>query len=365
MDGFAVGAAGAFDPLGEDIVAAGLVEGIFDFGGEFDIFHAAFGVFVDAFLGPDGFDPLAGGALMALAFLFNDGLEVGRDTFPDILVHSNPGYGDGDDGADHIVGYFVPADAGAASAAGDGGVQHAAFQGGIDIGECHKLGVGAHTVQQVAEDGAVAAGFQALKVGEGVEFFGGEVVVAFVVVLHYDDAVGLFLDDAVQVGAGGVDDGEVGIGVGEEAPEVGDVDDGEVAADVAGVDFGEFHSLVADEAEGVGAGEAQFGEGADLELDAAVGAVFDAFDEAVDAVFLLGGVDEGAGVAGAVDAHQLDIEYLVLRRPAGQRSKEHRAEQGGQQIPDAARSQQAADDIGTHICFLQAVSLGGRRRAGR
>ena len=246
---------------------------------------------------------------MPLAFLFDDGLEVGRDGFPQILVHRNPGDGNGDDGADHIVGDFVPADAGAAGAAGYGGVQHAAFQGGVHIGEGHKLGVGAHAAQQVAEDGAVAAGFQSLKVGQGIEGARGEVVVALVVVLHNDDAVGLFLDDAMEVSAGSVNDGEVGFGVREQAPKVGDVNDGQVAADVAGVDFGEFHSLVFNQTQGIGAGQTEFGERADLENDAAVGAVLDALDEAVDAVFLLGGVDEGAGVAGAVDADELDFEF--------------------------------------------------------
>ena len=92
----------------------------------------------------------------------------------------------------------------------------------------------------------------------------------------------------MEVSAGSVNDGEVGFGVGEQAPKVGHVNDGQVAADVAGIDFGEFHSLVFNQTQGVGAGQAELGERADLENDAAISAVFDALDEAVDAVFLLG-----------------------------------------------------------------------------
>ena len=301
---------------------------------------------------------------MTLALFLDDGLQVRRNGLPNVLVHRNPGYRDCHDGANQIVGDFVPADAGAASSARHRRVQHAALQAGVHVGKGHELRVGAHSVQQVAQHRAVAARLQSLKVRQGVQRPRREVVVALVIILHYHDAVGLLLNDAVQIRPGSVNDGEVGFRIGEQPPQVRHVNNWQVAPDVAGVNLRQLHRLVGNQPQRVRAGQTQLGERANLEHHAAVGAVFHPLDKAVNAVLFFRGVNQRAGVAGAVDADQLNPELRlrnhrgvsgtgipgtavgsrrVAASPAARGQGDYqRAEQGSQQIL-------AHSDAGKHI----------------
>ena len=197
-----------------------------------------------------------------------------------------------------------------AGAAGDGAVDDAPLQGGVHVGEGDELRVRAHAGKQVAQHRAVTADLEALQVFQAGDLgFGEDVVVRR---HHVSDLHAAVLGGYLShLGLDRVNDVQLVLLGGEEAPQVAHVHDGEVAAHVARVNLGRVQRAVLDEAQRVRTGDAQLGEGRNLKDHLPVGPALHAFHEAD--VFGLGIVADGQAAVhqGAVDAGHLELELLT------------------------------------------------------
>ena len=292
---------------------------------------------------------------VARALFQDDVLQVRGHRVPAVGVHREPAVTHGNDGADQVVGHLVPAQTVPARTAGNRAVNDAPLQRGVHVGERDELRVGAHSRQQVAEHRAVAADFETLQVIQAVNLrLGEDVVVRRHHVGNLDAPV--LQGDLRHLGLDGVNHVQLVLLGCEQSPQVAHVHDWEVPAHVAGVNLRRVQRAVLDQAQRVRPGDAQFGEGRDLEHDLPVGAPLDALHEAD--VLGLSIVADGQA---AVHQRPVDAGHLELEALAGGCQRGEVEVDVAFHAARPARGAAAAMGAG-HRPRNFAVALGGRHR---